>query len=112
MIIQIFGKKSCNDTKKAQRYFKERGIKTQFINLLEKEISEGELKVITKKIDLEMLLDIDGNEYKKRNLKYMVYDVKELLCEYPALYKTPIVRFKSEVTLGNQPEIWKNWEIK
>ena len=112
MIIQIFGKKSCNDTKKAQRYFKERGIKIQFINLLEKGISEGELKIITKKIDLEMLLDIDGNEYKKRNLKYMVYDVKELLCEHPALYKTPIVRFKSEVTLGNQPEIWKNWEIK
>ncbi|MBC2850682.1 ArsC family transcriptional regulator [Cetobacterium sp. 8H] len=112
MIIQIFGKKSCNDTKKAQRYFKERGIKTQFINLLEKGISEGELKVITKEFDLEMLLDIDGNEYKKRNLKYMVYDVKELLCEHPILYKTPIVRFKSEVTLGNQPEIWKNWEIK
>ncbi|WP_297596866.1 ArsC/Spx/MgsR family protein [uncultured Cetobacterium sp.] len=112
MIVQIFGKKSCNDTKKAQRFFKERGIKTQFINILEKEISEGELKIITNKFDLEDLLDKDGNEYKKRNLNYMVYDVKEILVEYPALYRTPIVRFKNKVTLGNQPIIWKEWEVK
>ena len=112
MIVQIFGKKSCNDTKKARRFFKERGIKTQFINILEKEISEGELKIITNKFDLEDLLDKDGNEYKKRNLNYMVYDVKEILVEYPALYRTPIVRLKNKVTLGNQPIIWKEWEVK
>ena len=39
MNIQIFGTKKCNDTKKAQRYFKERGIKFQFIDMNEKEIT-------------------------------------------------------------------------
>ncbi len=112
MIIQIFGKKSCNNTKKAQRFFKERGIKTQFINLNEKGISKGELNAITKVFSLEELLDIDGVEYKKRNLQYMVYDIKELLEENPILFKTPIVRFNQEITLGNEPEIWKKWSVK
>nr|WP_307774650.1 ArsC/Spx/MgsR family protein [uncultured Cetobacterium sp.] len=112
MIIQIFGKKSCNNTKKAQRFFKERGIKTQFINLNEKGISKGELNTITKVFSLEELLDIDGVEYKKRNLQYMVYDIKELLEENPILFKTPIVRFNQEITLGNEPEIWKKWSVK
>lgn len=111
-MIQIFGKKNCNDTKKAQRFFQDRGIKFQFINLNEKGISKGELNAIVKKIDLEDLLDKDGNEYKKRNLQYMVYDLEELLLDTPILFKTPIVRFGKEITLGNKSEIWKNWHLK
>ena len=42
MIIQIFGTKKCNDTKKAERFFKERGIKYQFIDMKEKGMSKGE----------------------------------------------------------------------
>ena len=109
MIIQIFGKKSCNKSKKAERFFKERNIKIQFINLKEKGISKGELKSITQKYDIEDLLDKDGNEYKKRNLEYMVYDTEELLEESPELFKTPIVRFKQSVTVGYEPEVWRGW---
>ncbi|MGL4687089.1 MAG: arsenate reductase family protein [Fusobacteriaceae bacterium] len=109
IIIQIFGKKNCNLTKKAERFFKERNIKVQFINVLEKLPSKGEFSVITKKISMEELLDIDGNEYKKRNLKYMVYDTEELLLENPILLKTPIVRNNNEITLGYCPEIWETF---
>lgn len=109
MIIQIFGKKNCNDSKKAERFFKERNVKIQFINLKEKGISKGELKAITNHFSLEELLDTEGKEYKKRNLQYMVYEIEELLEESPLLYKTPIVRYKGKVTLGYEPEVWKEW---
>lgn len=112
MIIQVFGKKSCNNTKKAERFFKERNIKIQFIDLSKYPISKGELKVITNIFPIEELLDIEGNEYKKRNLQYFVYDTEELLNENPILYKTPICRYKNSVTLGYEPEIWKEWVIK
>ncbi|AVQ29183.1 ArsC family transcriptional regulator [Fusobacterium ulcerans] len=112
MIIQIFGKKNCNDSKKAERFFKERGIKIQFINLKEKAPSKGELKSIINKYPLEELIDTEGTEYKKRNLQYMVFDLEETLLENPILFKSPIGRFKNEATLGYQPEIWKEWIAK
>lgn len=107
MIIQIFGKKSCNTTKKAERFFKERNIKVQFINILEKIPSNKELQVITSTYPIEDLLDVDGAEYKKRNLKYMVYNTEELLLENPILFKTPIIRKGIKVVLGEDMEAWK-----
>ncbi len=109
MNIQIFGTKKSNDTKKAERFFKERGIKFHFRDLSEKGISKGELNNIKSVIPLESLLDKDGKEYKKQNLEYMVYDLEEKLLENPLLFKTPIVRNGKKVTLGYQPEIWKEW---
>lgn len=107
-MIQIFGKKSCNNSKKVERFLKERGIKYQFINILEKAPSKGELESITRKYPIEELLDVEGVEYKKRNLKYMVYDTCELLIENPILFKTPIVRCGSKVVLGYDEEFLKN----
>ena len=46
MNIQIFGTKKCNDTKKAERFFKERGIKFQFVDLREKGMSKGEFSSV------------------------------------------------------------------
>jgi Spx/MgsR family transcriptional regulator len=108
-MIQIFGMKNCNDTKKAIRFFKDRKINVQFINLKEKEISKGELRSITKTFDIEELLDRDGKEFKKRNLEYYIFDTLELLMEFPVLFKTPILREKDRVSIGYQPEIWKEW---
>lgn len=108
MIIQIFGKKNCNETKKVQRFFKERGIKTQFIDLLEKVPSKKEFENFLKYYDLNDFLDIEGKEYKKRNLEYMVYDTMDLLLESPILFKTPIIRSDMSVILGYNPEKLKN----
>ncbi len=109
MNIQIFGTKKCNDTKKAERFFKERGIKYHFRNLNEKGISKGELENIKRAIPLEELIDKNGKEFKKRNLQYMVYDTETELLENPLLFKTPVIRNGTKVTLGYQPEIWKQW---
>lgn len=108
-MIQIFGVKNCNDTKKAIRFFKDRNINIQFINLQEKEISKKELKSITKNFEIEDLLDREGKEFKKQNLNYYVFDTLELLTENPILFKTPILREKDKATIGYKPEIWKEW---
>ncbi len=109
MNIQIIGTKKCNDTKKAERFFKERGVKFHFKDLTEKGLTKGELENITRKIKIEDLLDKEGNQYKKRNLEYMVYNIEEELLNDPLLLKTPIVRNGNDVTLGYQPDIWKKW---
>lgn len=110
MNIQIFGTKNCNDTKKAERYFKERRINFHFRDLNEKGLAKGELENITRVIPLEELIDRDGKQYKKRNMKFMVFNLEEELLADPLLLVTPIVRNGKEVTIGYQPDVWKKWE--
>jgi len=109
MNIQIFGTKSCNDTRKADRYFKERRIQFHFRDLNEKGLAKGELDNIKRVIPIEELIDREGRQYKKRNMQYMVFDIEEELLNDPLLLKTPIVRNGNEVTVGYQPDIWKRW---
>lgn len=110
MNIQIFGTKKCNDTKKAQRFFKERNIKFHFRDLTEKGLSLGELNNIARVIDMEELIDTESKQYQKRGMQFMVFNIEEELLEDPLLLKTPIVRNGKEVTIGYEPEIWKSWE--
>lgn len=110
MNIQIIGTKGCRDTQKAERFFKERRIPFHFRDLTEKGLAKGELENITRVIPLEDLIDKEGKQYKKRNLKFMVFDLEEELLVDPLLFKTPIVRNGKDSTLGYQPEIWKTWK--
>lgn len=109
MNIQIFGTKKCSDTKKAERFFKERGIQFHYRDLAEKGISKGELESIKKVFDSEDLIDTEGKQYKKRNLKYILHNIENELLEDPLLFRTPIVRNGNQATVGYDPEIWKNW---
>lgn len=113
MNIQIFGTKKCFDTKKADRYFKERGIKFQFIDLKEKGMSKGEFTSIKQAVGgLDKLLD--ENSKDKNTLALLNYlseaDKEEKLLTNQQLLKTPIVRNGKQATVGYQPDIWKNWE--
>lgn len=110
MNIQIFGKKKCFDTKKAQRYFKERGIKVQNIDILDKGLSKRELQSIISAVGgLEKLLNEKDKNFHL--ISYLVEEQKEeKLLETPSLYKTPIVRNGKKATVGYQPEVWKLWE--
>ena len=110
MNIQVFGTKKCQDTRKAERYFKERKIKYQFIDLTIKGLSKGELNSVKTSIKLENLIDTAGKEYQKRNLKYMVHETEDILLNNPLLFKTPIVRNGKKATVGYTPEVWKEWE--
>lgn len=112
MNIQIFGVKKCFDTKKAERYFKERRIKFQFVDLDEKGLSKGELQSVKTGVGLNNLINTSSKAYLKLNLdKISSSSVREeLLLNNPALYKTPIVRNGKQATVGYVPEIWEAWE--
>ena len=112
MAIHIFGTKKSNDTKKAQRFFKERGIKFQFIDLNEVEMSWGEFDSITASIGG---LDawIDENSKDADGLAYVKYATEEsketYIIDHPSIMKLPIVRSKKRAVLGHAPDVWKKW---
>lgn len=110
MNIQIFGKSKCFDTKKAERYFKERGIKYQYVDILSKGLSRGELDSVTRALGgLDAVIDENSRDYAE--IKYLTDDAKpDKLAENSKLYKTPIVRNGRQATTGYCPDIWKNWE--
>lgn len=110
MNIQIFGTSKCFDTKKAQRYFKERRVKFQAIDLAKTGISPGELKSVKNAVGLDALIDEANPDAAL--LRYLAYeeDKLEKLLENPKLLKTPIVRNGRQATVGYQPDVWKGWE--
>lgn len=112
MNIQIFGVKKCFDTKKAERYFKERKIKFQSIDLKEKPLSKGELNSVKAAVGLNNLINVKSKKYTALNLdKIRSESVKEeILLGNPEVYATPIVRNGKQATVGYKPEVWKTWE--
>ena len=113
MNIQIFGTKKCNDTKKAERFFKERGIKYQFIDMKEKGMSKGEFTSVAQANGgVENMIDPDGKDKDTLALiKYIADEDKvDKILENQQVIKTPIVRNGKQSTLGYQPDVWKKWE--
>ncbi|MFA5658349.1 MAG: ArsC/Spx/MgsR family protein [Oscillospiraceae bacterium] len=112
MNIQIFGKPKCFDTKKAQRYFKERGVKFQNVDLSKYKISKGEFSSVRQALgSLEKLIDEKQKSQDALLLKYLSSesDKEEKLLENPTLLKTPIVRNGKQATVGYCPEAWEKW---
>ena len=113
MNIQIFGTKKCFDTKKAERYFKERGVKVQFIDLKEKGMSKGELTAVANAAKgLDNLINPDCKDKQTLTLiKYLTEESKfDKILENQQILKTPIVRNGKQATIGYCPDIWKTWE--
>ena len=110
MNIQIIGTKKCKETQKAERYFKERRITFHFRDLTEKGLAKGELENISRVILLDDLIDRESKRFKDRGMQFMVFDVEEELLADPLLLKTPIVRNEKMVTIGYQPDVWKEWK--
>ena len=112
MNIQIFGTKKCNDTKKAERFFKERGIKFQFIDMKEKGMSKGEFTSVAQaNVGLENMINWECKDKDMLALiKYIANEDKlEKVLENPQVIKTPVVRNGKQSTLGYLPDVWKNW---
>ncbi len=113
MNIQIFGTKKSSDTRKAERFFKERGIKFQSIDIKEKGLSKGEFQsVLQSSGSLDDMID---PECKDKDLfaliKYIAEEDKvDKILENQSVLRVPIVRNGKKATIGYQPEIWKNWE--
>ena len=113
MNIQIFGTKKCNDTKKAERFFKERVIKYQFIDMKEKGMSKGEFTAVAQANGgIDAMLDPNCKDQDTLSLiRYIAEEDKlEKILENPQVIKTPVVRNGKQSTLGYQPDVWKKWE--
>ena len=109
---QIFGFTDCQDTRKAQRFFKERGITVHFVDLKERYAARGELRRFAEKFSAAALIDRDGARFKALGLR-VAGDSPERLLERaltePRLLRTPLVRCGGRVAVGHSPETWQEW---
>jgi arsenate reductase-like glutaredoxin family protein len=109
---QIFGFTDCQDTRKAQRFFKERGIAVHFVDLTERPAARGELRRFAEKFGAAALIDRDGVRFKALGLR-VAGDSAERLLERaltePRLLRTPLVRCGGRVAVGHAPDTWREW---
>ena len=113
MNIQIFGKSKCFDTKKAERWFKERRIKYQYIDLIKYGMSGKEFDSVLRAVGgIDKLIDWNGKQQEITNMKYMEDKIakEDKVFDDPSLMKTPIVRNGKQATVGFCPEVWEKWE--
>ena len=113
MNIQIFGTKKDFDSKKAERYFKERNVKYQFIDMKEKGISKGEFNAVCQAVGgLDALIDPNCKDKDLLVLiKYIAAeDRAEKVLENQKVIRAPIVRNGKQATVGYQPDVWKEWK--
>lgn len=113
MNIQIFGRSKCFDTKKAERWFKERRIRFQSIDLVKYGMSGGEFDSVLRAIGgIDNLIDWTVKDLEIDLMRYM--DDKrakeDKVFDQPKLMKTPVVRNGKQATVGYCPEIWETWE--
>ncbi len=112
MNIQIYAAKKNFDVQKAERYFKERRIPFQSLDLKKHRLGEREIRLMLNTAGMENLLDREDKRVKEHPACY--YDRAELLIpaiqENPWLLKTPIVRNGNQITIGFRPEIWDLWK--
>ena len=113
MNIQIFGKTKCFDTKKTERYFKERRIKYQFIDMNRYGFSPKEFDSVLHAVGgVEQLIDWDCKDDRIVQMRYMddVRAKEDILYDDPKLIKSPVVRNGKQATVGYCPDVWKQWE--
>ena len=111
MNIQIFGARKSFDTRKAERWFKERRIKYQYIDLDTKGLSAGEYRSVRAAVGYDALVDRDSPDYRELGIDYLLPQVaEEKLLEHPWLFRAPIVRNGRQATVGYCPDVWKTWE--
>ena len=110
MIVQIFGVKSSQETRAAERFFKERRVQIQMVDLKQKAMAPGEIRRFIEKFGLAGLLDVDGKSYLDAGLKYLKVTEGELLAKIerdPKLLRLPLVRGGKMVSIGRNEDSWK-----
>ena len=113
MNIQIFGSAKSSDSRKAERYFKERRIKYQFIDMKKYGMSGGEFDSVLRAVGgIDKLVDWSGKDPDLDLLKYMAdqRDREDKVFENQGLIKLPVVRNGKQATVGYVPEVWGEWK--
>ena len=105
--MQIYGTRKCKLTKKAERFFRDRGIRYHFVDLNEHRLGQGELDNIRTAAKQESLIDTESPAYKNRGMAYMDYNETEEILANPLLLRTPLVREGARVIVGDNEPAWK-----
>lgn len=108
--VQIFGVKNSSASRAAERYFKERSVPIQYIDLKQKAMAPGEIKRFIDKFALSSLLDVESKEYEASGLKYMRMGEADLLARIekePRLLRLPLCRFLNLLSFGSDEKQWK-----
>src|SRR6185369_5999342 len=102
LTVQLFGTKKCQDTRKAERFFRERGVQLHVVDLAQKGMSAGELRNVAGRVGgMEALIDREGKRYTDKGLKYAAPTgprIEQALLDDPLLLRTPIVRAGGQAT--------------
>lgn len=112
MQVQIFGTRKNPDTRKAQRFFQERRIKVHFVDLAERGASPGELRRFVEKFGAESLVDRSSRRFAELGLGSAIYSAQRWtgkLVDEPLMLRQPLVRYEHRLTVGYEPETWKDW---
>ena len=111
-MIQLYISKKNFDVQKAERFFKERRIPVQVMDLKKHKLGERELQTMARAVGLENLLDREDKKVKEHPASYCSIEsaLIEYMLENPWLLKAPVVRNGSKVTVGYCPEVWESWK--
>ena len=113
MNVQLFGTKKCAETRKAERWFKERRVTLHVVDLGQKGMAPGELRNVAARVGgMEALIDREGARYVAKGLKYAAPTgprIEQILVDDPLLLRTPIVRAGARATVGYAPDTWTAW---
>ena len=113
MNVQLFGTKKCAETRKAERWFKERRVTLHVVDLGQKGMAPGELRNVAARVGgVEALIDREGARYTAKGLKYAAPTgprIEQILVDDPLLLRTPIVRAGARATVGYAPDAWAAW---
>jgi arsenate reductase-like glutaredoxin family protein len=114
--LQIFGTRKCSQTRKAERFFKERRVSFQLVDIAVKGPSAGELRKIANAVGgMDKLIDRDGKRYVERGLKYAAPTgsrIEQILVDDPLLLRTPLVRTGDRATVGEAIDTWTAWLVE
>ncbi len=114
-VIQVFGRSDSQETRRAQRFFKERRMPIAFVDLKKRPPAPGELKRFAQKFGARALMDEGSKAYRKANLGYLTMGEQEIierLIADPKLLRLPLVRFGSQLTIGVEEATWKAWQAQ
>ena len=106
--MQIYGTRKCTLTRKAERFFRDRGIQYYFVDLAEHRLSQRELENIRQGAAEESLINTESPAFKKRGMAYMDYEETQEILADPLLMRTPIVREGSRVVIGDKEKAWED----
>jgi len=109
-LIQVFGREDSQETRAALRFFKERRLAVQLVDLRRKPIAAGELRRFTERLGAAALADTTGRAWTEAGIGYLRMTPDELAARLLAdqrLLRIPLVRIGNGFAAGRDEAAWR-----